>query len=92
MDTSCLCSCSIRYLKGLFEMVPEFDRSSVKLIFADDFINDSVLEQLGMKTTAILCADLWHLTHEQLPKYFGGFWNNRGANVSNASFRIKGRM
>ena len=61
-------------LSSIFEMVPEFERSSVKLIFADDFINDSVLERLGM-TTTILRADLWHLTHEQLPKYFGGFWN-----------------
>ncbi len=31
-------------LNSIFEMVPEFDRSSVKLIFADEFINDSVLE------------------------------------------------
>ena len=61
-------------LNSIFEMVPEFDPSSVRLIFADDFINDSVLERLGMKTT-ILRADLWHLTHEQLPKYFGGLWN-----------------
>ena len=63
-------------LNWIFEMVPQFDRSSVKLIFADDFINYSVLERLGIQTTAILRADLWHLTHEQLPKYFGGFWNN----------------
>lgn len=52
-------------LNSIFEMVPEFDPSLVKLIFADDFINDSVLERLGMKTT-ILRADLWHLTHEQI--------------------------
>jgi hypothetical protein len=62
-------------LSSIFEMVPEFDPSSIKL-FADDFMNISVLKRLGIAGTAVLRADLWHLTHEQLPKFFGSFWQN----------------
>ncbi len=61
-------------LSSIFDMVPEFDRTSIKLIFADDFINISVLERLGIQDSAILRADNWHLTHEQLPKFFGTMW------------------
>ena len=61
-------------LVSMFEMVPQFDPSSIKLVFSDDFIQESLLQSLGIHESAILQADHWHLTHEQWPKFFSSHW------------------
>ena len=41
-------------LVSMFEMVPQFDPSSIKLVFSDDFIQESLLQSLGIHEAAIL--------------------------------------
>ncbi len=73
-----VCECLDGYyfvLKSLFEMVPEFDKKRIRLIFADEFVTDELLERLGITCTATLRCDHWHLLNDVWPKYFGAHWD-----------------
>ncbi len=61
-------------LKSMFKMVPRFNKQSIKLIFADEFLSDEVLVYLEIIDTATLRCDHWHLVNEVWPKYFGAHW------------------
>ena len=62
-------------LSSCFEMLPQFDRRSIKIIFCDEFITQTLLSNLQISSTAMLRCDRWHILNEVLPKHFGLRWN-----------------
>lgn len=47
-------------LKSLFQMAPQFDKTLVKVIFADEFLNQTTLDDVGMSQTRLI-YDHYHL-------------------------------
>ena len=47
-------------LKSLFQMAPQFDKTVVKVIFADEFLNQTTLDDVGMSQTRLI-YDHYHL-------------------------------
>ena len=46
-------------LKSLFKMEPSFDKSQIKVMFADDLITESLLSNVGIASTCILRCDVF---------------------------------
>ena len=62
-------------LSSCFDMVPQFDRKMIGIIFCDEFITPKLLSNLSIDGTATLQCDHWHMMNEVWPKYFGERWN-----------------
>ena len=54
-------------LRSMCEIVPEFPLTSIKLIFGDQFLKESLLEKLGISDSVTLRGDYWHLTKQVWP-------------------------
>jgi hypothetical protein len=57
-------------LESLYEMEPHRSCQSTKLIFADGFLTDQVLTDLGLQKTTLF-LDQYHMMNEIWPKEFG---------------------
>ena len=51
-------------LRSMSEMEPRWKLSSIRAIFADQFITSSLLTKLGIQDTCILRGDFYHLMNE----------------------------
>lgn len=60
-------------LERMAEMEPRFHLSSIKLIFADEFISENILVDLGIQNTCTLRGDYHHLLNEVWVETFGKF-------------------
>ena len=58
-------------LKSMVEMEPQFSLQKVKLIFADQFITDNILDELNIKSTCTLHGDYYHNFNKVFPETFG---------------------
>ena len=57
-------------LKSLLEMTPKKDKNSISTIFADQFLNESVMDGLGFLTNPLLGTDYFHMLDSILPQQF----------------------
>jgi hypothetical protein len=55
----------------MHEIEPRFDKSSIRIIFGDGKIVQSLLETLDIQPTCILRGDKWHLLNKVWPEKFG---------------------
>ena len=51
-------------LRSMCKMEPGFGLSNIKLIFADQFIQQSLIDNLGISSTCTLRADYWHCMNQ----------------------------
>ena len=58
-------------LKSMFDMESKFDKTSIKIIYADEFITENILNLLYIEDTCVLRCDTYHLQSLIWPKYFG---------------------
>ena len=62
-------------LESIAEIEPKWDIKSLKIIFADGLITQSLLNRLNINQSCTLRSDYWHLMNEVFPKEhnFGSF-------------------
>jgi hypothetical protein len=63
-------------LESVFSMSPGFDKSSIRLIFGDGIMGQSLLDRLGIATTCHLGYDAYHLFNKDWPDNFKKLWYN----------------
>jgi hypothetical protein len=78
-------------MKATDEMEQGFDLSKIKIIFADQFITETLLDELGIADTCIIHSDLCHLKKEVWPKYFGPHVYNAESSHLVAMFLLQTR-
>jgi len=59
------------FIQSIGEMAPGRHLSTLKVIFADCFATDAMLEQIGLLSTCTLVWDVHHLLDEVWPQLFG---------------------
>ncbi len=57
-------------LQCMVEIEPRFQLCNVRIIFADQKITPTVLQELGIESTCTLRGDFYHLLHEVWPNHF----------------------
>jgi hypothetical protein len=62
-------------LESVFSMTPGFDKSSIRLIFGDGIMGQSLLQSLGIETTCHLGYDAYHLFNKDWPDHFNKLWS-----------------
>jgi hypothetical protein len=62
-------------LESVFSMSPGFDKSSIRMIFGDGIMGQSLLERLGIASTCHLGYDAYHLFNKDWPDHFGKLWH-----------------
>ena len=57
-------------------MVPHFQLHSIKIIFSDQLVTHTLLDNLGISNTCLLHGDRYHLLNKVFPEPFGmNNWN-----------------
>jgi hypothetical protein len=70
-------------LESVFSMTPGFDKSSIRMIFGDGIMGQSLLDRVGIATTCHLGYDAFHLFNKDWPGHFGDkLWSNLQDNFS----------
>ena len=57
-------------LQCMVDIEPRFQLSNIRIIFADQKITPTVLQDLGIESTCTLRGDFYHLLHEVWPNHF----------------------
>jgi hypothetical protein len=57
-------------LKSMVEIEPRFELANVRLVFADQKLTDTILQELGITSTCTLRGDFYHLLNEVWPDHF----------------------
>ena len=57
-------------LQCMVEIEPRFQLCNVRIIFADQKITPTVLQEIGIESTCTLRGDFYHLLHEVWPNHF----------------------
>jgi hypothetical protein len=52
------------------ETEPRFQLANTPIVFADQKLTDTILQELGMTTTCTLRGDFYHLLNEVWPEHF----------------------
>lgn len=58
-------------VESMFEMTPNRSIHSVRVIFGDGFLTQSLIDRLGIGKTCHLVYDKYHLQNEDWPRQFG---------------------
>ena len=57
------------------DMEPEYSRSNIRIIYADQHMTPQLLHNLGITDTCVLHGDYWHLLNIVFPDVFSGYFD-----------------
>jgi hypothetical protein len=57
-------------LKSMAEIEPRFELANIRIVFADQKLTDTILQELGITSTCTLRGDFYHLLNEVWPDHF----------------------
>ena len=57
-------------LQLMAEIEPRFELTNIRIVFADQKLTDTILQELGIASTCTLQGDFYHLLNEVWPDHF----------------------
>ena len=57
-------------LQSMAEIEPRFELANIRIVFADQKLTDTILQELGITSTCTLRGDFYHLLNEVWPDHF----------------------